>query len=226
MPFDRASGILLHPTSFPSRGGIGDLGPAAHEFIDFLARAKQHLWQVLPLCSLGYGDSPYSGVSAFAGNELLISLERLAERGWLDAADVTKLSPNVERVNYDAVRATKMPLLEKAAEKFLNTAQGPARDRFEKFCSDSSWWLEDFVLFSALRQRHAGATWNTWSRELAAREPAAIAKAREELKHELQVLRIIQFFFFEQWRAVRMASNSRGIRIVGDIAIFVSYDSA
>src|SRR3954470_20049089 len=207
MPFDRAAGILLHPTSLPSRGGIGDLGPAAHEFVDFLSRARQHLWQVLPLGCLGYGNSPYSGVSAFGGNELLISVERLAQRGWLDTGDVAKLSAKVERVDYDAVRATKTPLLEKAAQKFLDIAHGPARDRFERFCSDNNWWLEDFVLFSALRKRHGGATWNTWSRELAAREPAAIAKAREELKQELQIVRIIQFFFFEQWRAVRLASN-------------------
>ena len=111
---------------------------------------------MLPLGSLGYGNSPYSGVSAFAGNELLISLERLAERGWLDAAEVAKLPSTVERVNYDSVRAVKMPLLEKAAEKFLTTAQGPPRDRFESFCSNNNWWLEDFVLFSALRQRHGG----------------------------------------------------------------------
>src|SRR2546423_4869384 len=173
MPFDRAAGILLHPTSLPSRGGIGDLGPAAHQFIDFLSRSKQHLWQVLPLGCLGYGNSPYSGVSAFAGNELLISLERLAERGWLAPGDVAKLPEKVERINYDAVRASKTPLLEKAAEKFLSTAQGPIRDRFERFGSDNSWWLEDFVLFSALRQRHAGGTMDTRARGLAARQPPA-----------------------------------------------------
>src|SRR3954454_14606175 len=107
MPFYRASGILLHPTSFPSRGGIGDLGPAAHESVDFLARSKQHLWQGLPLFSLGYGNSPYSGTSAFAGNELLISLDRLAERGWLDPARLSGLPTKVERIDYDAVRAAK-----------------------------------------------------------------------------------------------------------------------
>src|SRR6266850_1714552 len=226
MPFDRAAGILLHPTSLPSRGGIGDLGAAAHEFIEFLSRSKQHLWQVLPLGSLGYGNSPYSGISAFAGNELLISLERLADRGLLDAARLSKLPDKIERVNYDAVRAAKTPLLREAAEKFLASAQEPPREHFERFCSENNWWLEDFVLFSVLRERHDGATWNTWPRELAAREPAAMERAREELRHELQVLRIIQFFFFEQWRAVRRACNSRGIKIVGDIAIFVSYDSA
>src|SRR4051812_33358758 len=106
-----------------------------------LSRSKQHLWQVLPLGSLGYGNSPYSGVSAFAGNELLISLERLAERGWLDAAEVAKLPSKVERVNYDSVRAAKMPLLQQAAEKFLKTAQGTPRDRFESFCTNNDWWL-------------------------------------------------------------------------------------
>jgi 4-alpha-glucanotransferase len=226
MPFDRASGILLHPTSLPSRGGIGDLGPAVHEFIEFLARSKQHLWQVLPLCSLGYGNSPYSGTSAFAGNELLISMERLAERGWLEPARLNDLPAKVERINYDDVRAAKMPLLHSAAEKFLTDAQGAPRDRFERFCTENDWWLEDFVLFAVLRERFNGATWNTWPRELAAREPVAVKKAHDELAKELQLHRIIQFFFAEQWRAVRAATAQRGIKIVGDIAIFVSYDSA
>src|SRR3954471_12175594 len=148
MPFDRAAGILLHPTSLPSRGSIGDLGPAAHEFVDFLSRSKQHLWQVLPLGSLGYGNSPYSGVSAFAGNELLISLERLAERGWLDAADVAKLPSKVERGNYDSVRAAKMPLLQKEGEKFPPDAQGPTPGPFGNFFANYQLWVEDFVLFS------------------------------------------------------------------------------
>jgi 4-alpha-glucanotransferase len=226
MPFERAAGILLHPTSLPSRGGIGDLGPAAYEFIDFLARGKQHLWQVLPLGSLGYGNSPYSGTSAFAGNELLISLERLAERGWLDPAGVAALPTKVERISYDEVRATKMPLLHSAAEKFLESTLGGPRDRFERFCTENDWWLEDFVVFSALRERFSGATWNTWPHELASRQPDAIKKVHDELHKELQLHRIIQFFFAEQWRAVRAACAQRGIKIIGDIAIFVSYDSA
>src|SRR3954452_872750 len=134
MPFDRASGILLHPTSLPSRGGIGNLGPAAHEFVDFLARAKQHLWQVLPLCSLGTGNSPYSATSAFAGNPLLISLERLAERGWLKNPEMGTIGRRSCHVDFAAVQSAKLPRLREAAERFLSSANGDFKKRFEEFC--------------------------------------------------------------------------------------------
>jgi 4-alpha-glucanotransferase len=222
----RASGILLHPTSVPAHGGIGDLGPACYKFIDFLAAARQTLWQVLPLGPPGYGNSPYSATSAFAGNVLLISLERLAERGWIDRARVASLPDSVDRVDYERVRETKLPLLEEAARNFLKGAKGEDRTRFEKFCWENGWWLEDFVLFDALRNHHNSESWNHWPRELALREPAALGKARKELADELNVGRFLQFAFLEQWRAVRDYCSARNIRIIGDIAIFVSYDSA
>src|SRR6201982_2274391 len=126
MSFARAAGILLHPTSLPSRGGIGDFGPAAYEFVDFLAAARQGLWQVLPLNPLGFNNSPYSSTSAFAGNPLLISLERLAERGWIESSRVLGLSDAVTAIDYDAVRARKMPLLAEAAHRFLKSASPEA----------------------------------------------------------------------------------------------------
>jgi len=223
---ERASGILLHPTSLPSRGGIGDLGPAAYRFADFLAAARQTLWQILPLGPVGFGNSPYSATSAFAGNTLLISLERLAERGWLDPKLAAELPDSVGRVDYERVRETKLPLLEKAARNFVDGAKGPDRERFEKFCWENGWWLEDFVLFDALRRRYQNQSWNSWPRELAKREPGALDKARKELAEELNVGRALQFAFLEQWRALRAYCSARGIRVIGDVAIFVSYDSA
>ena len=222
---ERSSGILLHPTSLPSRGGIGDLGPAAYEFVDWLAAAKQTLWQILPLQPVGCGNSPYSCTSAFAGNVLLISLERLADRGLLDISatgDWDGKSP----VDYEAVRAHKLPMLREAANKFLSSANGATRARYEGFCKQNSWWLDDYVLFSVLRERFHEQAWNAWPHELASRVPAAITRVRAELRAQLDQERFLQFAFFEQWSALRRYCAERGIRVIGDVAIFVSYDSA
>ena len=225
MSFPRATGILLHPTSLPSRGGIGDFGPAAYEFVDFLAAARQGLWQVLPLGPLGYGYSPYSSTSAFAGNPLLISLERLAEHGWLERSRLAELSDEVKAVDYPQVFARKMPVLAQAAHNFLKTAPGHARARFDAFCSENNWWLEHFVLFDALRARSHLESWNQWPREIMRREPAALEKARQELADDLNMRRAVQFAFHEQWRALRQYCAQRSIRVAGDIAIFVNFDS-
>ncbi len=223
---DRAGGILLHPTSLPSRGGIGDLGPAAYEFVDFLAAARQSLWQVLPLHPAGLGNSPYSAISAFAGNPLLVSLERLAERRWIDRKRLTSLPDQVHDINYDHVRATKLPLLREAAQNFLEHANGAERARYEAFCRQNEWWLDDFALFEVLRRREQGRPWNSWPKELAHRDSEALRQARQELALELDLDRVLQFAFFEQWRALRQYCGARGIRIVGDVAIFVNFDSA
>ena len=223
---ERASGILLHPTSFPSHGGIGDFGPAAYEFLDWLAQARQGLWQILPLGPVGFGNSPYSSISAFAGNPLLISLERLADRGLLPRERAANLEPRVAAIDYDHVRATKLPLLREAARNFLSSADGQRRAAFDRFCGENSWWLEDYVLFVNLRGRYPGGAWNRWPRELVRREPAAMDRARAELSEPLNISRAMQFFFFEQWRALRRACAQRAIRIIGDVAIFISYDSA
>lgn len=226
MSFPRATGILLHPTSLPSRGGIGDFGPAAYKFLDFLSSAKQGLWQVLPIGPPANGNSPYSSTSAFAGNPLLISLERLAEHGWLDASDLSNLPEAGDTVDYESVQRVKPPLLSMAAGRFLDTASGAARSRFDRFCAENSWWLEDYVLFDALRNRHEGQSWNQWPSGLARREPQSLENARDELATEIAVTRVIQFFFWEQWQALRAACAPKSIRMVGDVAIFVDYDSA
>ena len=226
MSFPRLTGILLHPTSLPSRGGIGDFGPAAYEFLDFLASARQGLWQVLPLGPPANGDSPYSSTSAFAGNPLLISLERLAERGWIESSHVNELPNSAGPINYDEVRERKLPLLMQAARKFLNSAPTSARSRFERFRAVNEWWLEDFVLYDALRETHGNQSWNHWPSGLARREAGALETARSELGSEMALRRVIQFFFHEQWHALRLYCAQKSIRVVGDVAIFVDYDSA
>ncbi len=226
MSFPRLSGILLHPISLPSRGGIGDLGPAAYEFIDFLAAARQGLWQVLPLGPPANGTSPYSSTSAFAGNPLLISLERLAETGLIEKSRLQGLPQEVRPINYEETARHKLPLLADAARKFLMCEDQNLISRFENFCEENRWWLEDFVLFDALRKRYDGQSWKHWPSGLARRESDPLQLARTELKDELALGRVIQFFFDEQWRAIRTYCAQRSIRIVGDIAIFVDYDSA
>ena len=226
MSFARAAGILLHPTSLPSRGGIGDFGPAAYRFVDFLASARQGVWQVLPLGPLGYGNSPYSSTSAFAGNPLLISLERLADHGWIDRSRLDPLPAASGPVQYGQVFAEKMPLLFEAARNFLRTASEDASRRFESFRNDNSWWLDDFVLFDALRARYKLETWNRWPHDIAVREPATLQQARNELADDIRIRSALQFAFYEQWRALRKYCADRAIRIVGDVAIFVNHDSA
>ena len=229
MPFERGAGILLHPTSLPSRGGIGDLGPEAYAFADFLARARQGLWQILPISPPGMSDSPYSAISTFAGNPLLISLEVLAQRGWIDSTLVARGEPApgkpASRVDFEAVKAFKFPLLRRAAQQFLET-RGGERERFEQFKKETSWWLDDFVLFEVMRDVHQGRVWSSWPRELARREPEGLRKFGLEYQRQLEVERAVQFAFFEQWRALHQYCSQRRIKIVGDLAIFVDYDSA
>jgi len=226
MPFERASGILLHPTSLPSRGGIGDLGPAAYQFLDFLAAGKQRLWQVLPLGPLGYGNSPYSATSAFAGNPLLISLERLAERGWIAPQRLEALPHTVAPVDYEQVSAAKFELLREAAGNFLQQASGAESMRFERFCSENRWWLHDYALFDLLRRENHFVRWNRWPRALARREPAALEGVCSAHAANLEAECALQFFFYEQWGALRRACHQKGVRLIGDLAIFVNYDSS
>jgi 4-alpha-glucanotransferase len=230
MPLDRSSGLLLHISSLDSAGGIGDLGPAAFAFADFLAAAKQRLWQVLPLNPVGYGSSPYSSISAFAGNPLLISLEELASWGWLtqtELADYIRATgDHPAHVDFEQIRTAKMPLLFRAAARFLEAHPPELSREFEQYCASNSSWLEDFVLFNVLRRRYNSAAWTTWPAEIAHRKPEALARLRNELAGDLQIDRVIQFAFDRQWQALRDYCLARSIRFVGDVAIFVSYDSA
>src|SRR5215475_11824019 len=214
MSFPRLSGILLHPISLPSRGGIGDFGPAAYEFLDFLAEARQGLWQVLPLNPPANGNSPYSSTSAFAGNPLLISLEQLATEGWLDAGEISNLSSEVGPIDYERVNRAKLPLIQRAANNFLNHANSQARERYYAFCSENSWWLTDFIAFDVLRERH-GRDWSQWPAQFARRNPGALHDFLQSATADLAVRRVTQFFFWEQWRAVRDYCAGKHISVVG-----------
>ena len=225
--FPRSSGILLHCTSLPSRFGIGDLGPCAHEFADFLAAAGQKLWQVLPLNPTGYGDSPYQCFSAFAGNPLLISLERLRDRGLLSESDLAEAPAfPEEKVDFGAVITHKRPLLAKAAEAFFSSAGAEERASYESFCASSREWLEDFALFMGVKEAHGGVAWTDWEPAIRDREPEAMHAWSKRLAAQLGAICFWQFEFFRQWADVKAYCHQRNIRLMGDIPIYVAHDSA
>ncbi len=227
MPFLRSSGILLHPTSLPSRFGIGDLGLEAYRFIDFLAQSAQQLWQVLPLGPTGYGNSPYLCYSAMAGNPLLISPERLRDEGLLTDDDFANLPEfPAQAVDYEQVTQTKLPLLKQACENFKTKAAPFQQNEFAGFCETKAYWLDDYALFMALKDTHAGASWHTWEREIAQCQPEALERWRQQLHAEIFYHKYIQFEFFRQWSELKRYANMRGVQIIGDIPIYVAHDSA
>jgi 4-alpha-glucanotransferase len=222
----RSCGSLLHPTSLPGPHGIGDLGDEAYRFVDMLAAAKQGLWQVLPLGPTSYGDSPYQCLSTFAGNPLLISPDRLVVDGLLtsDDLDGTPAFP-ADQVEYGAVIAHKRALLAKAVGRFAAGANPALAAGFDTFLREQGAWLDDFALFMALKDAHGGATWNAWRPEIALRRPAALERCRRELAEAITREKIVQFLFFHQWLALRRYANEHGIRLIGDMPIFVAADS-
>lgn len=227
MKFPRSGGILLHPTSLPGRFGIGDLGEPAYAFIDFLVAGGQQLWQVLPLGPTGYGDSPYQSFSAFAGNPLLISLEELIKEGSLSPSDV-KDAPQfpADRVGYGDVIDFKRSVLNQSFKRFEKSASRAQRAEFAEFCESNRLWLDDFALFMALKDHFGGAPWNEWRADIATRQPEALERWTERLSDQIRFHQYVQFQFFRQWLAVKRYANQRGVRIIGDIPIFVAYDSA
>jgi 4-alpha-glucanotransferase len=231
MEFQRSSGVLLHVSSLPSYGGIGDLGTAAHEFVAFLAAAKQHIWQVLPLGPTGYGDSPYSGASAFAGNPLLISLEFLSDWGWIEGERIAGLAGRDGAVDFDKVEERKIPLLCEAAANFLD--RGPSDSKltgqwkqFEEFCRVETNWLSDYALYAELRRQYHGIAWTDWPEPVRSRQPQALAEAAVRHERAVNQEKALQFAFALQWNQLREAAARSGIRILGDVAIFVNLDSA
>ncbi|HTG13672.1 MAG TPA: 4-alpha-glucanotransferase, partial [Blastocatellia bacterium] len=227
MSFPRASGILLHPTSLPGRFGIGDLGGEAYSFVDFLVESEQSLWQVLPLGPTGYADSPYQGLSAFAGNTLMISPQRLVEEGLLTGDDVERVPRSrADRVNFGRVIEYKKSLLEKAFLNFKRTTDTGLRADFLAFVQNAGAWLEDYALFSALKDAHNGAPWNEWEPPLLKRDPGALATARDALHDKVEAEKFAQYLFFKQWSALKNYCHDRHIEIIGDMPIFVAYDSA
>jgi 4-alpha-glucanotransferase len=218
MHFPRSSGILLHPTSLPGPFGIGDLGPEARRFVNFLAASGQTLWQVLPLGPTGYGDSPYQCFSAFAGNPLLISLEDLGELSHPPPFPQTE-------VNFTQVLPWKLAALEVAARNFRDRATAGQREQFKNFCIEQSAWLEDFALFMALKLRDQNEIWTCWETGIRDRDSAAMAHWRVELRETIEVQKFMQYTFFTQWNALRQYCHDRGIRIMGDLPIYAAHDS-
>ncbi len=225
MTFSRASGILLHPTSLPGRFGIGDLGDEAYKFANFLVASGQSLWQVLPLGPTGYGDSPYACYSAFAGNTLLISPQRLSAEGWLSQADVDEISFESSRVDFGRAHESKEKILRKAYANFQRNEVDEHRSAFRTFVEENKSWLDDFALFCALKTAHSGSAWHEWDAALVRREAAALPPARENFQKEIDAQRFFQFLFFRQWFALKAYCNERGVKLVGDIPIFVAHDS-
>jgi 4-alpha-glucanotransferase len=222
----RAAGVLLHPTSLPGPYGIGDLGPAAFAWIDSLAYAQQKWWQILPLGPTGYGDSPYQSFSAFAGNRYLISPEILMRDGLIAASDLAGSSFPTQRVDYGPVIDFKIRMMSRAWENFQSGAAAHLRGPFEEFNREQAAWLEDYALFMALKDANGGHCWMDWPRELLMRQPAALAEARKAHVAPIGLHKFGQFLFFRQWREVRRHARDKGIRLIGDIPIFVSSDSA
>ena len=227
MRLPRASGVLLHPTSLPGPHGGGDFGADARHFVDWLVAGGQGLWQMLPLGGIGAGDSPYMSPSAFAGNPLLIDLGELAAQGWLDAADLAPAPGfDLHRVHYAAVVPFRMARLARAAARFGAAGTPAQREAYAQFVAEQRAWLDDYALFMALAEVHAGKDWCDWPTPLAAREPAALAAARAEHGERIHFWQFGQWCFFRQWRELRRYANDRGVRIVGDTPIFVAHHSA
>jgi 4-alpha-glucanotransferase len=222
----RASGVLLHVTSLPSAYGIGDLGPASFGWVDRLRAAGQRWWQALPLGPTGYGDSPYQGLSSFAGNELLISPDGLVDDGLLRAADCAGSSFSPGGVDYEAVLAFKRRVLETACNRFIDGARGDLRPTYEQFCHDQAAWLDDYALFRALKTKYRSACYLEWPVELRRRAPVAMAAARRELADATERVRVAQFLLSRQAERLQRYAHEQGVRLIGDLPFFVSPDSS
>jgi 4-alpha-glucanotransferase len=226
MKFPRSSGILLHITSLPGGHGIGDLGPGASAFADFLKAAGQTLWQVLPIGPTGYGDSPYQSFSAFAGNPLLISLDRLVEKGLLEASEIGPVPEfPAGEVDYRLASDFKCARLHKAFETFQSGPQS-RKEPLEKFRREHRGWLTDYALFAALKQQFGGVAWPQWDKDLVQRKPQALDSARREFSRKVAEQEFQQFLFHEQWTTLKRYCNEKNIRIMGDLPIYVAHDSS
>jgi len=226
MNFPRASGILLHPTSLPGEYGIGDLGPEAYSFVNFLEEAGQTYWQILPLGPTGYGDSPYQCFSAFAGNKLLISPEMMVRDGWLTADQIAERPAfPPDKVDFGAVYKWKSKMLPEAYRRFKGDANSGLRADIDAFMHENAWWLDDYALYKAIKGAEGQKAWYDWPAPLKLREPGAMAAIAEQLVEETMAEKFYQFVFFRQWGLLKEYANKHGVRIIGDIPIFVALDS-
>lgn len=223
----RSAGILLHPTSLPAPFGIGDLGPEAYRFVDFLAAAKQQLWQFLPLNPVGFGDSPYQCLSAFAGNPLLLSPEKLVSAGWLAAHELPPVPTGrndsaAGYIDFPQVKLWKDKICRLAFARFHSAGQAG----YARFIEQAADWLNDYTLFIAVKKHFGGLPWNEWDRAIRRREPEAVEYYRQKLQAEIDYQAFLQFVFWEQWQELKVYANKRGIRLFGDLPLFVAHDSA
>ena len=217
----RSSGILMHITSLPGPYGVGTMGKAAYAFVDFLKKAGQTRWQILPLAPTGYGDSPYQSCSTFAGNHYLIDLDTLVDQGLLQTGELTAIAWNQseDRVDYGMLYNNRLKVLRLAYSRFTGS------ETFDSFCRDNSLWLPDFALFMALKDRTGGKPWYQWEDGLKHREPEAIWQARQALKEEVRFYSFVQYLFFSQWKALTDYAHKNDIQIIGDVPIYVPLDS-
>ncbi|GMQ56055.1 4-alpha-glucanotransferase [Vallitalea sediminicola] len=223
----RLSGILLHPTSFPSKYGIGDLGKGAYEFIDFLVKSKQKLWQVLPLGHTGFGDSPYQSFSSFAGQPLIISLDKLIELGLISNKDTTStLSLESNQIDYGTVIKYKLSILKKAYDNFLKTNNNFLYKKWLTFCGKEKYWLDDYSLFMACKDYFGGEMWVNWDSDIAHPSEGSRLQWINKLSYDIDFYKFIQFIFYEQWKALKDYANNHDIIIIGDLPIFTSFDSS
>lgn len=220
----RKAGILMPISSLPSPYGIGTMGAAAREFVDFLAEGGQACWQILPVCPTSFGDSPYQSFSSYAGNPYFIDLDDLAEEGLLEKSEYADLNwgDNEEYVDYGLMYQTRYPVLRKACARLLAAEQAD----FTEFCTEHAVWLEDYALFMALKGANGGVSWFQWPEELRLRRPEAMEKAKVELADEVAFWKAVQYLFFQQWKKLKTYANQNKVSIIGDLPIYVSGDSA
>ena len=227
MRFPRSCGTLVHPTSFPGKYGIGDLGYEARSFIDFLEETDQTIWQILPLTPTGYGNSPYASFSAFAGNPYLISLDLLVEKGLLEKSEVKKAEiPAHSSVEYEQAFANKDQLFLLACERFYDRLSLEDEKDFKRFKRQNKHWLNDYSLFMACALHYNKQPWNTWEKGLAQRDPEALKAFIKKHAKEIAIQDWLQYEFYSQWMNLKEYANSKGIRVIGDIPIFVDHNSA
>ncbi len=224
---ERSSGILLHITSLPGRYGIGTMGREACHFVDFLVASGQKLWQILPLGHTGYGDSPYQCFSAFAGNPLIIDLEKLVEQQLLTPDDLPDHEHfSDDEVDYGKQFHEKYVLLEEAYKRFQEIDAPEMKQQYESFCTSNNWWLDDYAFFMALKIHYGGKAWNEWDDQIRKREPGALERYREHLADTIGFYSFLQFLFYQQWLELKTYANTNNIKIIGDLPIYVAFDSA
>lgn len=221
---ERSSGVLLHISSLPDDGGIGCMGKDAFQFVDFLAQTKQKIWQILPLGPVGYGNSPYQCYSAFAGNPMFIDLEQLVADRFISKKSLVYPEFKDKKVEFERVEEWKMPLLREAFAGFQKNFER-FRNEYHAFMQHHSWWLDDYALFRSLKNKFGGTVWNTWEKSLVQRDRNTLNKYFTELHGEIDFHRFMQFIFFRQWFKLKAYANSKGVRIIGDIPLYVSFDS-